>query len=141
MKRGQISIEFIAIFGFVFLMTIPLIIIFFDQAGSVQDAISENQIRNIAIKITDKAEAIYYSGYPSKTTIKAYFPEKIDSVNITSRTIIFNYRTAENLLHSIQSVSLINITGNISAEPGIHYIQLEAYNEAGGGGGVSISET
>ncbi len=136
MKRGQVSVEFLTVFGFVFLMTIPLIIIFFDQAGGVQDAISENHIRNIAIKITDKAESIYYSGEPSKTTLKAYFPEKIESINITSRTIFFNYNTAKNILHSIEVVSLVNISGNLSSKAGIHYIQIEAKE-----GGVLIYES
>ena len=72
MKRGQISVEFITIFGFVFLMTIPLIIIFFDQVGSVEDSISENHLKNVAQKIVDKAETIYYLGEPSKTTLKAF---------------------------------------------------------------------
>jgi len=90
MKRGQVSIEFLSIFGFVFLMTIPLIIIFFDQTGSVQDAISGNHIRNIAIKITDKAETVYYYGGPSKTTLKVQFPERIEYINIGSRTIVLD---------------------------------------------------
>ncbi len=136
MKRGQVSIEFITIFGFIFLMTIPLIIIFFDQSGAVQDAISENHIRNIAIKITDKAETMYYSGEPSKTTIKAYFPEKIEVITIGSRTIAFNYRTAKGTLHRIESVSLVNISGNISDNPGVHYIGIEST-----GGGVLITDS
>jgi uncharacterized protein (UPF0333 family) len=134
MKRGQVSIEFITIFGFVFLMMIPLIIVFFDQSQSVQDAISQNHLRNVAIKMTDKAETVYYLGEPSRTTIKAYFPEKIESVNITSRTIIFNFRTYKNTISSITSTALVNISGNISSEPGLHYIEIKSVGE-----GVSIS--
>jgi uncharacterized protein (UPF0333 family) len=126
MKRGQVSVEFITLFGFVFLMTIPLIIIFFDQTGAVQDSISSNHLRNIAIKITDKAETVFYLGDPSKTTLKVYFPERIEYVNITSRTIIFGYRTAKNNIQDVVSVSLVNLSGNISAKPGIHYIEIEA---------------
>jgi hypothetical protein len=136
MKRGQISIEFLTIFGFVFLMTIPLIIIFFDQSGSVQDAIAENQIRNIAVKLADKAESIYYSGEPSKATIKAYFPDKIQNIDISSRSIIFYYLTATNLNHSIVTSTAVNISGNLSINPGIHYIELES-----SGGMVLIKDT
>ena len=125
-KKGQVSIEFITIFGFVFLMTIPLIIIFFDQTGSVKDAIATNQIRNIAIKLTDKAETVYYLGEPSKTTVKAHFPEHIEYINITDRTIIFGYKDFNNNMHQIISVSLVNISGTISTEPGTHYIEIES---------------
>ncbi len=134
MKRGQVSVEFITIFGFVFLMTIPLIVIFFDQAGSVQDAIAGNHLRNIAIKVVDKAETVYYLGEPSKTTLKTQFPERIEYINITSRIIIFGYRTAKNHIQEILAVSQVNLTGNISNNPGIHYIVIESSGDV-----VSIS--
>ncbi len=125
-KRGQVSIEFITIFGFVFLMMIPLIVVFFDQLGTVRDAVSSNHLRNIAIKITDKADTMYYLGQPSKTTIRAHFPEHIEYINITQRTVIFGYRTSINNIQEITSTSLVNISGNISVMPGIHYIEIES---------------
>lgn len=124
MKRGQVSVEFIAIFGFIFLMMIPLVLIFFDQSNNVKDAIASNHLRNIAIKIADKAETVYFLGEPSKTTIKAYFPEHIEYINISSRTLIFGLRTSRNNIQQIISVSSVNMTGNISIKPGIHYIEV-----------------
>ncbi len=126
MKRGQVSIEYVAIFGFVFLMMIPLILIFFDQSGNVENSIAANHLRNLAIKITDKAETVYYLGNPSKTTVKTYLPDKVEYVNITDRTVIFGYRTVENTVQEIISVSQVNITGNITTDPGIHYIEIES---------------
>jgi uncharacterized protein (UPF0333 family) len=136
MKRGQISVEFITIFGFVLIMIIPLIVIFFDQSNSVQDAVTMNHLRNIAIKLTDKAENVYYMGEPTKTTVKAFFPDRIESINITKRTITFRYRSLRSTLHDLTSVSLVNITGNISVSPGIHYIEVIA-----SGGEVSIKDS
>ena len=128
-KKGQVSVEFITIFGFVFLMTIPLIIIFFDQTGSVKDSIASNQIRNIAIKLSDKAETVYYLGIPSKTTVKAHFPDNIEYITLSDRTIIFGYKDYNNNMHEIVAVSLVNITGNISTEPGTHYIEVESLGD------------
>lgn len=125
-KRGQVSIEFITIFGFIFLMTIPLIVIFFDQMGSVQDSISSNHLRNIAIKITDKAETMYYLGQPSKTTIKAYFPERIEYITISDREVVFGYMTTSGTVQEAISISQVNISGNLSIKPGIHYIVVES---------------
>jgi hypothetical protein len=140
MKRGwrksQASMEFLVIFGFVFLMMIPLIIIFFDQTGFVQDAIAENQLKNLAIKIADKAETVYYTGGSSKTTIKAYLPEGINSFNITSRAVLIRYITKKGIQHNIEAVSLVNVTGNVSVTPGIHNIEIES-----SGGLVLVSES
>lgn len=135
MKRGQVSVEFITIFGFVFLMTIPLIIIFFDQTGYIEDGVAQNQLRSIAIKITDKAETVYYSGEPTKTTIKAEFPPRIVSITILPRQIQFIYRSRKNIENPITFTSLVNMTGSLSIDPGRHTIQIQAT-----GDGVSITE-
>jgi len=129
MKRGgkaQVSIEFITVFGFVLMMTIPLVTIFFDQSEGVKDRIAENQLRNIAIKMADKAETMYYLGEPSKTTLKAYFPERIEEVQIIQRTIIFKYRRASSSISPVSYTSQVNISGTISTEPGIHYLVIQA---------------
>ena len=126
MKRGQISVEYITIFGFVFLMIIPLIVIFFDQSASVQDQIAQNQLRNIAIKVTDKAESMYYLGEPSKTTIKVQFPEHIEAVVISDKQIRFDYKTGTGNLIYITQDSKVNLTGTLSPAPGIHYIQIQS---------------
>lgn len=118
--------EFLTVFGFVFLMLIPLIVIFFSQSGQVQDTISENQIKNINKKIADVAEEAYYSGEPTKFTIKAYFPEKLEYINISGRTIRSGYRSSENLAYELFEVSAVNITGNISVSPGPHIIEITA---------------
>jgi hypothetical protein len=123
-KKSQASIEFLVIFGFVFLMMIPLIAIFFDQTNVVQDTIAENQLRNLAIKIADKAETIYYTGGSSKTTVKAFLPDGITSFNISSRTINIQYTTKEGLPHNIVVSTLVNITGNVSVNSGIHNIEI-----------------
>ncbi|MEM4397133.1 MAG: hypothetical protein QW757_00745 [Candidatus Woesearchaeota archaeon] len=129
-KKSQISMEFLVIFGFVFLMIIPLILIYYDQLFYIKDEISENQIRNIMIKIADKSESIYFLGEPSQTTINVYFPENIEYINFTKNALIFNYRTSKNLLHSIYYPLSINITGNVSTKPGIKKIVIKNENNS-----------
>lgn len=134
-KKSQVSMEFLVVFSFVFLMILPLILIYFDQLFNLQDKISENQIRNIAIKIVDKAESVYFMGEPSQLTLSVYFPENIVSVNISNNSLFFNYLTKENVLHSIYYSTKINLTGNLSAKSGIHKILIKSEN-----GVVHISE-
>lgn len=135
MKRGQVSVEFITIFGFVFLMTIPLLIVFFDTSNSVQDNLAQNHINNFAIKIVDKAETIYYMGSPSKTTIKVFFPthiEYIRFINATDTTlsaIEIGYLTQKNTIDNIQQLSYVNLTGSLSTASGPHYIKIEALGD------------
>ena len=125
-KRCQVSIEFLAIFTFAFLMLIPLTIIFFHQSSQSKDALDSSHIRNVAVKIIEKAESVYYMGEPSKITIKVNFPYKIHNISIGDKEVTFNFRDYENHVSSISEVSTINITGSLSPREGIHYIAIEA---------------
>ena len=126
MEKGQSSVEFITIFGFIFLMTVPLIIVFFDQMGAIEDSISQAHLRNLAIKIADRAESVYYLGEPSKVNLQAYFPEKLDSIEIVGREIIFNIRNSKGNVSQVYAVANVNMSGNLSKEAGVHYIQIES---------------
>jgi hypothetical protein len=126
-KRSQTAMEFLIIFGFVFVMLIPLLIIFQLQTHETKDQLYSNQIRNIGSKIIDKAESIYYLGEPSKSTLKVMLPEKIENITFReNRELQFNYRTYKNNIQEISFTSLVNITGNISSSSGLHYIVIEA---------------
>ncbi|MFH0874535.1 MAG: hypothetical protein V1859_01250 [archaeon] len=125
-KRCQVSIEFLAIFSFAFLMLIPLVVIYFHQSSQAKDALDASHIRNIAVKIAEKAESVYYMGEPSKITLKVNFPYKIHNISIENREITFNFLTYKNQIQDISEMSSVNITGNISEREGIHYISIEA---------------
>ena len=135
MKRGQVSVEFISIFGFVFLMTIPLLIVFFDTSNSVQDNLAQNHIHNFEVKIVDKAQTIYYLGSPSQTTIQVYFPEHIEYIRFvpasaTSLSAIeVGFLTQNNDINNLQWASYVNLTGTLSTAKGPHFIKIEALGD------------
>ncbi|MBN2422442.1 hypothetical protein JXB41_04405 [Candidatus Woesearchaeota archaeon] len=134
-KRSQVSVEFLTIFGFVFLMLIPLVIVFHLQSNETKDSLASNQIRNMGMKIIDKTEYVYYLGEPSKTTLKFMFPERIENISICNRELIFNYKTYNENIQPVIFISLVNITGNLSSGSGIHKIIIEARGDY-----VSITE-
>jgi uncharacterized protein (UPF0333 family) len=135
-KRGQTSMEFLILFGFVFLMIIPLVVIFYTQSYETKDALNSNQIRNVETKIADKAESVYYLGEPSKSTLKAYFPDNVVNITIRGREIMFFYRTNSNTIQEILVTAPVNMTGNLSILSGIHYIIIQNRGDL-----VSITES
>ena len=66
-KEAQISIEYLMIMGFVTVITIPLIIIYFTFTQESGDEIKSTQILQISKKIIDAAESVYYLGEPSQS--------------------------------------------------------------------------
>ena len=63
--------------GFAFLMTIPLIIIFYQQSETLDTEITASQIDKVASEIRDAADEVYYLGAPSK---KTSYPAEIQNI-------------------------------------------------------------
>jgi len=135
-SKAQISVEYMIIMGFVAVISIPLIIIYYDYTAASNEEIISRQILNIAQKVVDTAESVYYLGEPSQTTLKVYIPSHISEATIEQETeIVFKMRTQTGITDIVQ-VSSVNITGSLPATQGIFYITVKAE-----GGKVSVSYT
>ena len=126
-KSAQVGMEYMMVVGLALLMIMPLVVIYGYEKESIKDQVSDQQAHNIARKMSDAAETVYYLGKPSKTTLKVYMPHRIDSAIITPyNEIIFNYRTTSGLRNTTPVLCPINITGTITTNPGLQYITLTA---------------
>ena len=74
------------------------------------------------------------SHHKARAKIRKFGSERVEFISITSRTLIFEYKTIKNTLQNITVTSQVNISGSISEKPGIHYINIAADS-----GGVYIS--
>ncbi|MBI2108443.1 hypothetical protein HYT54_04920 [Candidatus Woesearchaeota archaeon] len=135
MKRSQAGIEYLMIIGFVTLITIPLIIIYFTSVQDTGDEINSRQALNIARKIADASESVYFLGEPSQTTIKAYIPPNVHNATLNGREVMYVVRTRYGLSELVQ-ISSVNMTGSLPINQGIHSIALKAQSN-----GVTISYT
>ncbi len=124
-KKAQVSVEFLMIIGFVFLILIPLIIAFYQQSYNANTSIRTEQLYKLARSIVDRAESVYFLGKPSKTTIRAYIPHGVDSVIISGKEIVFRIKVGSEI-SEIAAASKVNLSGSISPHQGIHNIQIEA---------------
>lgn len=125
MLKSQISVEYMLIIGFATLMTIPLLLIYYTYSSDSSDSVAASQALQIARNIVDSSESVYYLGKPSQTTLKLNFPDKIQSINISGREVVFKIKTKNGLTDVVQ-VTAVNITGNLSKTQGIHIITVKA---------------
>jgi uncharacterized protein (UPF0333 family) len=88
-KRGQVSFEYLAVFAFALLLTIPLIILYIDQSNSIKTDTANAQAYRVVSKISDSADEVYYQGVPAKKTIRIAFPEGVEEININGSYIEF----------------------------------------------------
>ena len=124
-KRGQISIEYMFIIGFATIVSIPLLAIYYQYSSQSSDSVTTAQALQVARKIADSSESVYYLGKPSQTTLKMNFPAHIIISNISGREIIFKVKTASGLTDVVQVTSM-NLSGSLPTSEGIHIVTLQA---------------
>ena len=124
-RNAQVSMEYVIIVGFILVIMIPLILIFYEHTSSTNDQVITSQVDMIAKKVVDSAESVYYLGEPSKTRIKVYMPTNVEKVTIYNKEIVFKVKTRSGIT-AISQLSSVNISGSISETKGIHYINIES---------------
>jgi len=122
---GQVSLEFAIIMGFVTLLIIPLISVFYYQVKETNDRVIIEQSYKVAKEIVDEAESVYYMGEPSKSMIKAYIPKHVQSIEISGRSVLFRIKIS-NSTSDVEAVSRVNLSGSINSAEGLRYIRLQA---------------
>ena len=135
-KQAQFSIEYMVMMGFALLLLLPTILLFATEKENIKSDIAASQATQIARKIADKAEEIYYQGAPSRTTLKVYMPRGVESITFSNREVVISFRTSANVLSDIVEVTPVNITGSISPASGIHYIEIKSEGDY-----ILVSET
>ena len=123
--KSQVSVEYMFIMGFAALMTIPLLLIYYTYTSDSSDTVATSQALQVARKIVDASESVYYLGKPSQTTLKLNFPDSIYSANLSSKEVLFKIKTRNGVTDVVQ-VSSVNITGTLPISQGIHIITVKA---------------
>jgi uncharacterized protein (UPF0333 family) len=124
-RKAQVSMEYLVIVGFVAVIVIPMMLIFYTYADRTEDEIISNQVQKISLKVSDAAEAMYYLGEPSRTRIRTYFPKNIDSITIGNNEIVFILHTKEGLDH-IVIYTPIPVQGSLDTHSGYHNINIRS---------------
>lgn len=125
-KRGQVSIEFMAIIGFITFIALTMLVISQFYQREVATQVDTNQIDHLARKIVESAESVYYLGEPSKTTIIGNMPDHVDAIEINTNSINFKVDVGGGHTSDIAYTSNVNLTGSISPTAGLKKISIEA---------------
>ena len=123
--KSQVSVEYMFIMGFVTLMIIPLLLIYYTYSAETTDSVATSQALQIARKIVDSSESVYYLGKPSQTTLKLNFPGGVYLTNLSSKEVVFKIKTKNGITDIVQ-VSSVNMSGSLPTTQGIHIITVKA---------------
>ena len=128
-KKGQVGMEYMTIVVFITVIIIPLILLYHTQYEGTNEQIRSNQADQIARKILDAAESVYYLGEPSKTTVKVYVPQNVENITIVGVSgggeLVFHMRTRYGTDEVVRT-SPVEINGSIGESSGIKFITVES---------------
>ena len=133
-RGAQVSMEFMMVMGIIFLLTVPLIILFFRDAQSSSSQIISAQVDQIARRIISAAETVQAFGTPTSVILRAYLPSAINSSSISGTDIVFVVNN-NGKFDTIAESASVNISGFVNVNPGIHIIRVTA-----GDSSVNISD-
>ena len=123
--KSQVSVEYMLIIGFVTVITIPLIIIYYTFTQESGDEITSVQIVQVAKKIVDAAETVYYLGEPSQTTLKVNIPGNVILATLSNKEVVFKIKTKSGVVDIVQSSS-VNITGSLPTNKSTYTITVKS---------------
>jgi len=118
--------EFLIVVGFAFLMTIPLIALFYRQSENINSEVTSSQMDKVASEIRDAADEVYYLGSPSKKTITVFIPENLKCINMTGSSIIFRVASPGGDYDLVKWTAANLTTSTFCNLKGIHYVSTEA---------------
>jgi len=113
------------IIGFVTIMMIPLIIVYYTFTQESKDEINSVQMLEIAKKIVDASESVYYLGEPSQTSLRVNIPNNVVLVNLSSKELIYRMKTRIGMVDIVQSTN-VNISGSLPVNASTYLITIKA---------------
>lgn len=124
-KRGQVSIEYLAVFSFAIMLILPLMLIYTVQTRNMQSDVANAQTYRVLTKISDSAEEIYLQGVPAKKTIRLSFPKGIDSITLNSTYIEAKFYDGKGYISITKSTNAL-LKGSLRSFSGEHTITFTA---------------
>jgi uncharacterized protein (UPF0333 family) len=134
-KKSQVSMEYLMVMAFAFLLTMPLVVIFFEQSNNLNDDVTDAQIQRFANELIDAVDEVYYLGEPSQKVLKLYMPDNIKDVMIENNEINFTVESNQ-YTYLISKTSSATLVGEVLTFEGFHTIKVQAMSSST----VNISE-
>ena len=136
-KKAQVSMEYLAVIGISLFLIMPMVIIFYERSGSLQDDVNAAQLEKIGLDIIDAAEEAYYLGPPTQKSLDINLPQGIQAVTIGAEDVTFDYTTLQGTSSlSLTSKLPLNMSGTINTHPGPQTLIIKAHKN-----GISINES
>ena len=123
--KAQVSMEYLLITGFAFLLVIPLFIMFGTQNERINYDVTVSQAKEVADEIVKSADSVYYLGEGSKKSIRVYIPRHVENITIDGRMVELAISIGGTNF-GVNAISQTNMTGSINPGEGVRHLEITA---------------
>jgi len=127
-KRGQISIEYMIVVGFVTFLVIGMLGLGLFYSGQIKDTVKLNQVQAFADKIIASSESVFYAGEPSQTTLRVFLPNNVENIDILANDLVLDVSTSSGVA-KIAFSSDVTLEGSLSSSGGVRNILIVAKSD------------
>ena len=127
MGKGQVSIEYMLVLGFMFLMLIPLVALYNSAQQDSSDELVNGQLLRVGNTLRDAAERVYFAGDPAQEQVELYFPDKLKQISIYNTSIVFTAYGGSGP-YDLLIPGLAPMNGSLKINKGVHIVTLVAQN-------------
>ena len=131
MKRGQISVEYLIVVGFVVFLVLGVLGVAFYYSSALRDSIKFYQLKGYVDKTLSSAESVFFAGEPSKSTFTAYLPDGVNNVYVLEEngehSLVVDISTSSgNALIAYPSNVPLALEGALNLNAGVKRIEVIA---------------
>ncbi len=117
-KRGQFSVEYLVITGFVIGMVIIGVSAYYIQSRETKQEVEISELQYVGDQIIGNVESVYYAGGFAKKTLKIRVPDIVTNISVPNEMeLVFKIGESDMVFFSdvpIAGVNLPQTAGDIS---------------------------
>jgi len=84
--------------------------------------------KNAVKKLAENADLVYSQRLGAKVKVGVYIPNGVEGINITGKTVIMKVYSSSGTV-DIFETSMANLNGSLPADPGFHWVLIEAMGD------------
>ena len=126
-KKGQVSLEYVAVFSLALVASITLVGIFIAQQGNIESDVAQAKATNAVSIVTTTIENVDVMGNRAKRTIRIDFPRQTKEIELTDEYLNIEVETINRRFNVTRSIDA-TYEGEIRDFGGLHVLEIENVN-------------
>ncbi len=124
-RQGQAAIEYLALIGFLLLISAPLLIEAQQSTIGLQESTDQLKVVNMLDTIEEASMLVYAQGEPARITFQVEVPNGVVNTTIENQYAVVQYEGMRGRTDFVRTFPF-NVSGELPEDPGRYRLVAEA---------------